>query len=82
MKRLVVLTILALASSQSAARDLTLILNDQDQQTLVQALDAVMKVQGLVSLTNGTASAVQALYQKLQAAAQTTDKQAPNESKP
>lgn len=58
------------ASQRSHAADLPLLLNDQDQQTLVQGLNALIKTQGLTSVTNGTAAAVQALYQKLQQAAQ------------
>lgn len=62
--------VITLLTTPAPARDLTLILNDADQQTLVAALDAMMKAQGLTSLTNGTAGAVQSLFQKLQAAAQ------------
>lgn len=60
-------------ASAAPAHDITTVFNDQDQQTLVQALDALMKTQGLTSLTNGTAAAVQAVFQKLQAAAQAPD---------
>ena len=67
--KILVFSLMLLATIESSyAKDLSVVLSDQDQQTILAALDAYVKSGGL-----NTAISAVILFQKLQAAAQAPD---------
>jgi len=65
----ILIVLVLLVAEPAGAKDVALILNDQDQATLAQLLDGALRTQGL-----GAASAVY-FWQKLKAAPAVTERQ-------